>query len=50
MVTYPYSFYQPMKPQSFEDSYGQMGSRRVAHMSIEFRNVELELREARGLV
>jgi hypothetical protein len=35
-----------MKPQSYEDSYGQMVSRRVAHMSIESRRVVLELSES----
>jgi hypothetical protein len=50
LVTYSHGFYQPMKPQSYEDSYGQMGSWRVAHMSIESRKVVLELIEGGGVV
>lgn len=39
-----------MKPQSYEDSYGQMGNRRVVHTAIESRKAVLELGEGRGVV
>lgn len=48
--TLSHEFYQPMKPRDYEDSYGQMGNRRVIHTAIESWKAVLELGEGRGVV